>query len=131
MAEEKQTRYTIGELVELPSRGLIYDKKVNPIITLRSMNGWDEMKRQNPNSPKTQMKKLADLIEGCMVEKPAISVYDMCIADYQFLLHKLRVITYGDGYPVNVVCPHPGCHANIETVAHLDTLPVIEIDIDK
>ena len=91
--EEKQTKYTIGEGVELPSRGLIYDKKVNSYVELRSMTARDEMKRLAP-SP-ARFKVLADIIEGCMIEKPAIHVYDMALGDYEYLLHKLRIITYG------------------------------------
>ena len=41
MAEERQTNYTIGEGVELPSKGLIYGKQVNPHIELRSMTSSD------------------------------------------------------------------------------------------
>lgn len=129
MAEERQTKYTIGEIYELPSKGLVYDKPVNPVIELRSMNGRDELKRQNPNTPSTQFKLLADIIEGCCIEKPAVHVYDMCLADYTFLLHKLRVITYENGYDVKLICPF--CNEPIETVVDLDSLPYNEFDIDK
>ena len=90
MAEERQTNYTIGEGFILPSMGKIYDKAVNPNVELRSMTARDEMKRLSPST--TQFKKLADIIEGCMIEKPAIHVYDMALGDYEFLLHKLRIV---------------------------------------
>ena len=125
---ERQTNYTIGEIYELPSRGAIYDVPVNPIIELRSMNGRDELKRQNPDSNCTQFKKLADIIEGCCIEKPAIHVYDMCLADYTFLLHRLRVITYESGYDVHLICPF--CKAEIDTVADLDSLPFKDLDVE-
>lgn len=125
---ERQTNYTIGEIYELPSRGAIYDVPVNPIIELRSMNGRDELKRQNPDSNCTQFKKLADIIEGCCIEKPAIHVYDMCLADYTFLLHRLRVITYEAGYDVHLICPF--CKADIDTVADLDSLPFKDLDVE-
>ena len=127
MAEEKQVNYTIGETVELPSHGLIYDKKLNPNIELRSMTARDEMKRLNPSS--TQFKALAEIIEGCCIEKPAIPVYDMAIGDYEFLLHKLRIVTYGDHYSISVKCPY--CGKPIDTVAHLESLLVKDVDIDK
>ena len=60
MAEERQTNYTIGEGVELPSKGLIYGKQVNPHIELRSMTARDEMKRLSPST--TQFKTLSDII---------------------------------------------------------------------
>jgi hypothetical protein len=62
---ERQTNYTIGEGMELPSKGLIYDKKVNPYIELRSMTARDEMKRLSPSPAK--FKVLADIIEECMI----------------------------------------------------------------
>lgn len=123
--EEKQTNYTIAEGYTLPSKGLIYSKKINPNIELRSMTARDEMKRLNPST--THFKVLADIIEGCMLEKPAVSVYDMALGDYEFLLHKLRIVTYGDEYKIIVGCPHCG-NNSIETIAHLEDLTIKEFD---
>jgi hypothetical protein len=72
---------------------------------------------------------LADIIEGCMLEKPKIHVYDMCLADYEFLLHKLRIVTYGDEYNMVLNCPHWG--EQIETTAHLEELTLKDFDLDK
>jgi hypothetical protein len=127
MAEERQTNYTIGEGMELPSKGLIYDKKVNPHVELRSMTARDEMKRLSPSS--TQFKVLADIIEGCMIEKPAIHVYDMALGDYEYLLHRLRIVTYGDDYKISLRCPY--CGEELETTAHLEQLALKEFDFDK
>ena len=127
MAEERQTNYTIGEGMDLPSKGLIYDKKINPHIELRSMTARDEMKRLSPSS--TQFKVLADIIEGCMIEKPAIHVYDMALGDYEYLLHRLRIVTYGDDYKISLRCPY--CGEEIETVAHLEQLGIKEFDLAK
>ncbi|MBP5468702.1 MAG: hypothetical protein J6Z11_05605 [Candidatus Riflebacteria bacterium] len=126
MAEERQTNYTIGEAVELPSKGLIYSKKINPQIELRSMTARDEMKRQNPSA--SQFKVMADIIENCMIEKPAIHVYDMALGDYEFLLHKLRIITYGDSYKISLYCPY--CKEQINTETHLESLKVKDFDIN-
>lgn len=124
---ERQTNYTIGEGVELPSKGLIYSTKVNPYVELRSMTARDEMKRLSPSPAK--FKVLADIIEGCMIEKPAIHVYDMALGDYEYLLHKLRIVTYGDEYKVAVRCKH--CGEITETVAHLEELKVTPFDLTK
>ncbi len=127
MAEERQTNYTIGEGMELPSKGLIYDKPVDAHVELRSMSARDEMKRLSPSS--TQFKTLADIIEGCMIEKPAIHVYDMALGDYEYLLHRLRIVTYGDEYKIGLRCPF--CGEQFETVAHLESLVVKDFDLDK
>ena len=121
---ERQIDYTIMEGYELPSRGKIYAENVNPHVELRSMTARDEMKRLSPSS--TPLKTLADIIEGCLIEKPAIHVYDMCLGDYEYLLHKLRTVTYGEDYKVNLRCSE--CGEIIETVAKLDQLSVKEFD---
>jgi hypothetical protein len=124
---ERQTDYTIMEGYELPSKGKIYDKVVNPHIELRSMTARDEMKRLSPSI--TPLKTLADIIEGCCIEKPAIHVYDMALCDYEFLLHKLRIVTYGEDYKIALRCS--GCGEAIETVAKLDQLEVRDFDEEE
>ena len=123
--EEKQTNYTIMEGYELPSGGKIYDVPVNPHVELRSMTARDEMKRLAPST--TPLKTLADLIENCMIEKPAIHVYDMALGDYEFLLHKLRVVTYGEDYKMVAVCPE--CGHSFTTTTKLSDLEVKDFDL--
>ena len=122
---ERQTDYTIMEGYELPSKGKIYSKAVNPHVELRSMTARDEMKRLSPSS--TPLKTLADIIEGCCVEQPGIHVYDMSLGDYEFLLHKLRIVTYGEDYKVGLRCPD--CGEKIETIAKLGQLDVKEYEL--
>ena len=121
---ERQTDYTIMEGYELPSKGKIYSENVNPHIELRSMTARDEMKRLSPSS--TPLKTLADIIEGCCIEKPGIHVYDMSLGDYEFLLHKLRIVTYGEDYKVVLRCTE--CGESVEAIAKLDQLSVKEYD---
>lgn len=119
--------YTIAEGYELPSKGLIYDKPVKSHVELRSMTARDEMKRLAPST--APLKVLADIIEDCMLEKPAIHVYDMAVGDYEYLLHRLRVVTYSDNYKMGLTCPF--CNDSVEATAHLDDLEVRELDLDK
>jgi hypothetical protein len=121
---ERQTNYTIGEGMELPSRGLIYSKPQSSFVELRSMTARDEMKRLSPSS--SQFRALADIIEGCMIEKPAIHVYDMALGDYEYLLHRLRIVTYGDEYNMTLRCPF--CGEYFDTAAHLEELQIREFD---
>jgi hypothetical protein len=125
--ELRQTDYTIMEGYELPSKGKIYHENVNPHIELRSMTARDEMKRLSPSS--TPLKTLADIIEDCCIEKPGIHVYDMSLGDYEFLLHKLRTVTYGEDYKVALRCSE--CGERIETVAKLGHLEVKEYDEEE
>ena len=109
--------YIIAEEYTLPSKGMVYDKQINPNIKIRSMTTEEEMKRLGHSD--LPYKLLAEIIDDCLVVKPELSTYDLCIGDYQFLLHKLRVVTYGSDYKVELRCPICG------------TLNKMTIDLDK
>ena len=115
---------TIFETFTLPSKGMIYDEPVDAEVTLRSMTVAEEMKRLAPSD--TPYKIMSDIIEDCMQTKPKIKVYDMCLGDYQFLLHKLRIVTYGPEYKMTITCPN--CGEITDSVADLDSLEVMEYD---
>lgn len=100
------TNYSIAEEYTLPSGGKVYSQTVNPVVKIRSMTTEEEMKRLAPSD--RAYKNICEIIDDCLVEDPGISSYDMCLADYQFLLHKLRVVTYGSDYNITTVCPHCG-----------------------
>ena len=114
--------YTIAETYTLPSRGMVYNRQINPEIALRSMTTEEEMRRVA--SVEHAYKNMSDIIDNCMLEDPGISSYDMCIGDYQFLLHRLRVVTYGPEYDVVNTCMYCGCE-NQDTI-NLDDLGVNE-----
>jgi len=125
----QNNNYTIVETFTLPSKGLIYDPVVAPEITLRSMTTADEMRRLS--NSEYQYKPMSDILDNCIVEGPQMSAYDMCIGDYQFLLYKLRIVTYGDDYKVETKCPYCG-FTNSDKIS-LDAFPILELsdDIDK
>lgn len=113
---------TIQEEFTLPSKGQIYSKKFDPDIKLRSMTVAEEMKRLTATD--NPYKSMAEIIEACLLTELPISVYDMCLGDYQYLLHKLRVVTYGPDYKLNIVCPY--CGSVFEEPINLDALDVYE-----
>lgn len=114
--------YTLAEDFTLPSHGKVYNKEVNPHVKLRSMTTQEEMRRLSISD--RRYKILTDIIDDCLVEKPGISTYDMCLGDYEFLLHKLRIVTYGSNYKVESTCPYCG-YTNHGTI-NLDDVSVIE-----
>lgn len=122
-----ENKYTIAETFTLPSHAIIY-KDVSPEVKLRSMTVRDEMQRMNPSNDGALYKNLAMVIDNCMIEKPGISSYDMCIGDFQFLMHKLRTITYGPMYKMECRCPY--CSESNFYEISLDDLKLFELDKD-
>lgn len=111
---------TIQEEYSLPSKGLLYGNPFDPVVKLRSMTVAEEMKRLT--ATENPYKVMSEIIEDCLLTKLPISVYDLCLGDYQYLLHKLRVVTYGPDYKISVGCPF--CGEYFETVINLDELKV-------
>lgn len=111
---------TIEEEYTLPSKGLMYAKPFDPTVKLRSMTVADEMRRLSQT--KTPFKQMADLIESCLLTKLPIPVYDLNMCDYTFLLHKLRITTYGSNYTLRTYCPH--CESVFTSDINLEDIPV-------
>ena len=112
---------TIVENYTLPSKGLIYKTPFNPEITLRSMTLAEEMRRLQISED--AYRPMSEVIDDCIETKLPISSYDMCLGDYQFLLHKLRTVTYGPEYKISVVCPTCG-ERNDLTISLDDLKPI-------
>lgn len=117
-------KYTIAENFRLPSEGKIYKQQVSPDIKLASMTTYHEMQRLNHSD--LQYKNMCDIIDDCMVEGPGISSYDLCLGDYLFLLHRLRVVTYGNEYSMVASCPF--CGADHALTINLDELKIRRYD---
>ena len=118
--------FTIVQNYTIPSLGKIYEYEINPNVSIRSMTTNDEMKRLNISE--RQYKSLADTIDDCLVDKPGISSYDMCIGDFQFLLYKLRVVTYGSNYGIVTRCPI--CGYENEGTVNLEEMEVLTYSED-
>ena len=119
--------YTIAETYTLPSRGKIYGTAVSDQVKLRSMTIEEEMKRLSHTD--TPYKTLCEVIDDCVVEPIGISSYEMCLGDYQYLLHRLRVVTYGPQYQLSSICPVCG-KVNKGTL-DLDGIEVFSLDTDE
>lgn len=120
------SNYTICESFTLPSKGLMYKRAFDPKFTLRSMTTAEEMKRLAPSE--SPYKVMCEIIEDCLTEKLKVPVYDLCLGDYQYMLHKLRIVTYGSDYKIAVRCPVCGCIEEINY--NLDEMEVFEYTDD-
>lgn len=112
--------YTIKETYKLPSLGKIYSVPMPEEITIRSMTINEEMMRLGGNGT---WRALADVLDACVVTDIPMSTYDMCTADFTFLWHRLRVVTYGNKYPLTCTCPYCKYQNNFQI--DLLQLPVI------
>ena len=119
--------FTVANEYTLPSEGKVYSTQINPTFKLRSMTTAEEMKRLN-HSDKPN-KNLCEILDDCLVEKIGISAYDLCIPDFQFMLNKLRIVTYGPIYKLSSRCPWCGSDNTHEV--NLDQLDIIPFDDDK
>lgn len=110
--------------VELPSRGLVYDPPIDPIITLRHITTREEKKMLASTSDNA----LEVLIKDCIVEPKDLDVKKLIAADRHFLMMKLRIHTYGSEYNVEGRCPL--CNAKHDFKIDLDEFPVNMLDED-
>lgn len=117
---------TIQEEYTLPSKGLLYGKPFDPVVKLRSMTVAEEMKRLTATD--SPYKAMSEIIEDCLLTKLPLPVYDLCLGDYQYLLHKLRVVTYGPDYKLSIMCPF--CGEVFDHDVNLDELKVNEFTDD-
>lgn len=115
---------TIQETFTLPSHGVIYKEKINPEVTLRSMTTMEEMMSQSPTT--TPYLAMCDIIEKCLVKPLGMEVADLCLGDYQFLMHKLRIVTFGSDYKMTTRCQY--CNTVEDSVIDLETLELNEYD---
>lgn len=118
------TDYTIANEYTLPSLGKVYDNEMNPVFKIRSMTTAEEMKRLNHSD--RPYKLMSEIIDDCLVTDIGMSAYDLCVADYQFMLHKLRIVTYGPMYKVDSTCPY--CGSVNKSTINLDNMKIIPFD---
>lgn len=119
--------YTISEFGTLPSLGKIYKKEINSRVHLRSMTTEEEMRRLSHTEYPYQ--SLCSIIDDCLIEPIGMSAYDLYIGDYQYLLHKLRVVTYGPEYPSYSICPI--CGRVNKSIMNLDDVKTLEFNEEE
>ena len=116
----------VNEVFSLPSKGQMYDTQFEPRVVLRSMSTMEELQRNSANTD--EYKTLCDIIEACMINKEDIpmSVYDMCIGDFLYLLYMLRTVTWGSEY--KMICKCPNCGESVPFTVKLTEIEVHEYD---
>ena len=122
---ENMTEGRIVEEFSLPSGGNLYEEvEIDPFGAISSMKTKHEMLRLS--STDESHKIMASILDDCIASDIGISAYDLCLGDYQYLLFKLRTVTFGNEYTLRGKCPF--CGFEQESVVNLDELTINEYD---
>jgi len=104
------------------------DGKLHRTVVLRKMTGKEEAILADRRYQRNGGKLVTELIHSCLVRLGDLqkngpsTIEEMYSADRNFLLLKLRSITFGSELPARYTCP--ACNELIEIVEDLDELPV-------
>lgn len=107
--------------IELPSRGLLYEK-IPGTITIRGITTTDEKMLYGSTSNNAFEK----VLKNCIVSPADIDTGDLLPFDEHFIMLKLRAHTYGSEYTIKGKCPKCG-HVH-EFKVNLDEFPIFQLD---
>lgn len=127
MAKEENKQKFPAEIVDLPSKGLLYPKD-NPLSS-----GNIEMKY--PTAKEEDILTSQNLIQkGVVIDRllqeliiTPINYNDLYIGDKNAIMIAARVLGYGKDYDVSLTCPH----CNEKTEVSIDLLKLGEVELDK
>lgn len=114
--------------VSLPIGYIDDDGKVHRTAVLRKMTGKEEAILADRKNQRNGGKLVSELIHSCLVRLGDVpkngtsTVEKLYSADRNFLLLKLRSITFGADLPAGYTCSH--CGEAMQVVENLDELPV-------
>jgi len=106
----------------LPSHGKIYSLEINPNITLRGMNK-NELNKFIYLNEKSYL-ELSKILNECLENTLSIDSLDLCLIDFEFLLFKVRTLSFGYDYKEESVCPN--CHSINAYKINISGLDLIE-----
>lgn len=115
----------------LPIGYLDDDAKVHKSAVLRKMTGKEEAILADRRNQRNGGKLVSELLQSCLIrlgELPKVDaavVEGMYSADRNYLLLKLRSITFGSELPARYSCPN--CNESLQITEDLEELPVREI----
>jgi hypothetical protein len=119
-------RVAIQEKYLLPSGGKIYGNEAySSEITLRAMSTLEEKIRLSSGSGSSI---LPELVKACIVSPAEIDTKALKLFDLEFLIYKLRIVTYGPKYKVQVRCS--GCGSLLDSEVNLDKLEISKLPDD-
>lgn len=101
----KNNNGTVSEIYTLPSLGKIYGEDFPQEVTIRSMTTFEEkMRLGNQGFWNT----ICNILDAVVTSPENFSAKEMSLFDFQFLMYKMRTVSYGPTYKVSITCPHCG-----------------------
>lgn len=129
LTEKKTLKFKIPkELVKIPSKGLVYDKKflIGEEIEMRYMTAADEDTLMSPSLGAKGL-WLTRLLQNCINQKN-FNVDDLLEGDRNRLLFWLRQSAYGSSYSLEITCPE--CRKKYQNDFKLNQLKMKTLDIN-
>lgn len=118
-------RVPVQETYPLPSGDRLYAQETKGMITLRPMTTMEEKLRLSSTN---SLMALAQIVQNCVITPQDFDVNELKMFDLDYLIYKLRVVTYGPTYTVSLKCPD--CGHVFEQKISLDDIPVNELPED-
>ena len=91
--------------VTLPSKGAFYNNFEGETVTIRPMTFSEERKLKSATTEEQGKKALQQCFEGCVEGVPFQA---LTIPDKNFVMFKIREISYGSTYPLETTCTQCG-----------------------
>lgn len=116
---------SMEETYTLPSLGKLYGDKFPPEVSIRSMTTFEEKMRLGNQG---FFKTMCNILNATVTSPADFDAEQLTTFDFNFLLYKMRTVSYGPTYKVNLKCPH--CGKDIVCKVNLDDLEVTYINED-
>ena len=116
------------EVIELPSKGVLYDKS-SPLSKGQVDIKYMTAREEEILSSESLIKKgivLDRLLESVLVT-PGINLNDLLIGDKNAIMMAARVMGYGKGYDVQIICP--SCNNPFDRTINLEEIKTKEVDL--
>lgn len=114
-----KSKSSASEAYTLPSKGLLYGDSFGSEVTIRSMTTFEEKMRLGSQG---FWKTLSAILDAVVTSPEVYETKYMTLFDFYFLMYKMRAVSYGPTYKVNVTCPH--CNHQDTYKVNLDELEV-------
>lgn len=108
----------VTETYILPSKGILYGEDFGSEVTIRSMTTFEEKMRLGNQG---FFKTMCAILDSVVVSPDSYKTQNMTLFDFYFLMYKMRAVSYGPTYKVQVTCPRCGhteiCKVNLDDLA--------------